>query len=297
MSTLPTFLERLATGSPVLLDGPTGTELQRRRVETDVPGWTAAALDTAPEIIEQIHRDYVDAGAEVLTANTFRTHRRDLVTLGAADRAAELTQRAIDLARAAAKTVSHPVWVAGSQAPLGDCYRPEETPSESEMEAEHRLMSQQLADAGVDLILVETHPTLKEALAATRAALSTGLPVVTSFVCDRAGRLLSGESLADAAAAIADLRVVAIAVNCILADDARTAVEMLAGTRRGLPVGAYCNIGYFTDDGWTNTASEAPSVYARHAAGWLDVGARLIGSCCGTTPAHIGRLRELIDSR
>ena len=296
MSTDSTFRDRIAAPEPLLLDGPTGTELQRRGVETNVPGWTAAAIEAAPDVLLEIHRDYVAAGAEVLTANTFRTHPRNLAALGAADRAAELTRQAVALARSAAIGALRPVWIAGSQAPLGDCYQPGQTPSESELEAEHRLMSNQLADAGVDLILVETHPTLREATAATRAALETGLPVVTSFVCNRQGRLLSGESLESAARSIATLPVVAITVNCILADDALNAVRTLRSACGIIPVGAYCNVGSFAAaGGWTNTDSEHPDVYARHAADWLRMGARLVGSCCGTTPEHIRALRRQLD--
>jgi homocysteine S-methyltransferase len=290
------FVARLVDGPPVLLDGPTGTELQRRGVETDVPGWSAAALVGAPQAVREIHRDYVAAGAEVLTANTFRTHPRNLAAFGADGRAAELTQLAVALARAAADEADRPVWIAGSQAPLGDCYEPDQTPDDAALEGEHRVMSRLLAAAGVDLILVETHPTLREALAATRAALSTGLPVVTSFVCNRRGELLSGESLGVAVRQAAALPVAAVAVNCILADEAVTAVQTLREHAGGRAVGVYCNVGYFTAGGWQNSDSTDPKIYGRHSADWLDAGATLIGSCCGTTPAHIQELRRLIDS-
>lgn len=289
----------------MLLDGPTGTELQRRGVETNVPGWTAAAIESAPDILLAIHRDYVATGAEVLTANTFRTHSRNVRSLvpdmaaAAADRlAAQWTWRAVEIARAAASESNHKVWIAGSQAPLGDCYEAGQTPDDAALEREHRRMSDNLAAAGVDLILVETHPTLREALAATRAALATGLPVITSCVCNRAGRMLSGESLADAASAIARLPIAAVGVNCILADDGLTAVQTLRQTAPDRPVAIYANVGWFTPElGWRNSDSIDPQVYATHAAQWLTAGARLIGTCCGTTPQHIARLRQLIAER
>lgn len=300
-----TLLERLHSGPPLLLDGPTGTELQRRGVETNVPGWSAAALLSAPEVVAEIHRDYVAAGAEVLTANTFRTHPQNIAgfdpqagLLEQATRAADLTMRAVALAREAADAGSRPVWVAGSQAPIGDCYDPQLTQSRAELQRAHRVMSQLLSAAGVDLILVETHPTLTEALATTRAALETGLPVVTSFVCNRAGRLLSGESLREAAQAVAKLPVAMVAVNCLVADAALSAVRMLREACPDVPVGVYANVGEFTPaEGWRNSTSVDPAVYAAHAADWLAAGARMIGSCCGTTPEHIRELRSLIDDR
>ncbi len=296
MPSVELFRERLTIGPPLLLDGPTGTELQRRGVETDVPQWSAAALVTAPEVVRAIHQDYVDAGAEILTANTFRTHALNLAAVGWEDRAAELTTLAVQLAREAATRGTRPIWIAGSQAPIGDCYTPWATPSDEILRREHQRMSEQLAAAGVDLILVETHPTLREALAASRAALSTGLPVVTSFVCSREGRLLSGESLAEAAEQAARLPIAAVCVNCVVADAVQAAIDVLAKASRGIPIGAYANVGYFDlDRGWVNSASVDPVVYRELARGWLQAGARLIGSCCGTTPEHIRELRRLID--
>lgn len=292
------ILERLQSGPPLLLDGPTGTELQRRGVSTEGPQWSAAALVTAPEVVAQIHADYVAAGAEVLTANSFRTHRLNLASRGWEDRAAELTTEAVRLARRAATAVQRPVWVAGSQAPIADCYTPDLTPQEVVLAAEHLRMAEQLAAAGVDLILVETHPTLREALAATRAALSTGVPVVTSFVCGPAGRLLSGESLGEAAAEVARLPVAAVCVNCIVAETVLEAVRVLRAAVGGrCAVGAYANVGFLSPErGWVQTESVDPRVYQRQAAQWLTAGARLMGSCCGTTPEHIRCLAELLQT-
>jgi homocysteine S-methyltransferase len=291
------FRQRLASGPPLLLDGPTGTELERHGVDTSQPQWSAAALVNAPEVVRQIHDEYVAAGGEVLTANTFRTHERNLRVVGWEKRAAELTTMAVDLARDAARNAERPVWIAGSQAPLADCYSPELTADDDLLEREHLRMSQSLANAGVDLILVETHPTLREALAAARAALSTGLPVVVSVVCNRAGQLLSGESLAEAGRALAALPVSAIGVNCIVAEGMSAALSQLRAGVGDIPLSAYANVGYLDDEGrWVQTAAIDPEVYSHEAEAWPTVGARLIGSCCGTTVEHIRRLRSLIDS-
>src|SRR5262245_23627856 len=164
------FLKRLALSRPILLDGATGTELNRRGVNTDLPLWSAGALLAAPEVLGQVHADYARAGAEIITANTFRAHRRSLARggQGYADRAAELVRVAVDLARASAQAVpGREVFVAGSQAPLVDCYSPELVPPQPECEREHAEMAQHLAAAGADLILVETMNTIREAVAAT----------------------------------------------------------------------------------------------------------------------------------
>src|SRR5262245_41106780 len=112
------FRDRLAGTQPILLDGATGTELNRRGVDTSLPLWSAAALLRAPEVVRQIHADYVASGAQAITANTFRTHERNLRASGLADArrlASELTAQAVALARSAAGALA---WVAGSQAPL-----------------------------------------------------------------------------------------------------------------------------------------------------------------------------------
>lgn len=288
MRSADTVRSRLKEGSPILLDGATGTEIARRGFDVNRPEWSSAALLTAPEIVRAVHADYVVAGAELLTANTFRTHQRSLRSAGLAHRAAELTNLAVELARAAAGDAA---WVAGSQAPLEDCYSPHLAPPESELETEHRRMSRQLAEAGVDAILVETHNTIREAAVATQAALETGLPVLVSFVCGRDGRLLSGETLTAAARVVGALGPDALLVNCLPADAVLQALSELREVCSRMPVGAYANIGYADENGqWVMTDSINPVVYARHATEWLEAGAAIIGGCCGTTPEHIAEI-------
>jgi S-methylmethionine-dependent homocysteine/selenocysteine methylase len=242
-------------------------------------------------VIRAIHADYVAAGAEIITANTFRTHARSLARAGCADRAAELTRRAVALARDAAADCA---WVAGSQAPLEDCYSPLLVPPDAELEREHGRMAEQLAAAGVDVILVETQNTIREAVAATRAAARTGLPVFVSFVCDRAVRLLSGETLTVAVRAVLPWHPDALLVNCLPAETVAPALNELRAAAPAIAIGAYANVGYADARGqWVATADN-PDTYAKHAREWLLQGAAIIGGCCGTTPEHISRLRNLL---
>src|SRR5207253_2975605 len=114
-----------SSGRPILLDGATGTELERRGFALEKPGWSARAIDEAPELLQTIHRDYVEAGAEIITANTFRLHRRNLAAWGAEEEQPRLVGKAVELARRAA---GGRALVAASLAPLGDCYSPDEVP-------------------------------------------------------------------------------------------------------------------------------------------------------------------------
>lgn len=296
------FLERVTQPKPLVLDGATGTELERRAVPVTLPLWSAHALLEAPDVLSQIHADYVRAGADILTANTFRTHRRTLDQAGLGARAEELTALAVRLARQAVTlNAARPRWVAGSLAPLEDCYSPHLVPAISECESEHTAMAQHLAQAGVDLILVETMNTIREARAATRAALATGLPTLTGFVCDDSGRLMSGESVTDAVNAIAPLGVVGVFINCTPVNVILPPfVELYRAVQAfgGLPItGLYANIGHVEDiAGWHNTTDLTPLEYARVAARWMQHGPRLVGGCCGTNPAHIAALRIMVDA-
>ncbi|MEP6471421.1 MAG: homocysteine S-methyltransferase family protein, partial [Acidobacteriota bacterium] len=154
---MPDFRSRLRNGAPILLNAATGTEMQRRGADTRLPLWSARALVDAPDLVLEIHREEIAAGADVLTANTFRTHRRTLAKDRLGERSRELTALAVHLARNAAASSGRDVLVAGSQSPLEDCYRPDLIPEDLALEREHREQAESLAAAGVDLILLETH--------------------------------------------------------------------------------------------------------------------------------------------
>ena len=274
-----------------------GTELEGRGVRAGLPLWSAWALIEAPETVLAIHRDEAAAGAEILTANTFRTHHRTLAKEKLESRSAELTRLAVSLAREAARAAGRPVFVAGSLAPLEDCYRPDLTPPGEALEREHAMQAEALASSGVDLILVETQNTVRELSAATRWAKASGLPVIASMIGDGRGRLLSGESIEEAAAAVASLRLDALSINCVPAPDLGADLAVLARAAPGVPLAAYANLGPPAGESGTVFSRDVPPEdYASLARGWIAAGARVVGGCCGTTTAHTAALRRLIDS-
>jgi S-methylmethionine-dependent homocysteine/selenocysteine methylase len=284
---------RIAGGSVLLLDGATGTELERRGVRTPLPAWSAPALLEHPDVILAVHSDYVRAGAEALTANTFRTQRRALAAVGVADRAAELTARAVELARRAAAVADTRPFVLGSSSPLEDCYRPDQVPEDAALAREHEEHTRHLAEAGVDGVLVETMNTRREAEIATRAVVARSLPALVSFVCWDGAQLLSGEPLRDAAAGVREAGASAVLVNCLPPSNVGACLAILAET--GLPFGVYANLGEPNDDtGFTRSEECGPADFAAHAAGWIRAGAHIVGGCCGTTPEHVRAIHRLL---
>jgi len=300
-----TFSARLAAGPVLVLDGAMGTELERRGVATPLPAWTASALRTAPAAVLAIHREYVAAGADLLTTATFRTTRRALAAAGAADAAAEsaaLTALAVDLARTAAAAApgGRRVFVLGSMAPLADCFRPDLVPAPAALDEEHAAHASHLAAAGVDAILVETMNTRREAAAAVAAARATGLPVLVSFITGADGNLLDGEPLATVIPALLAAGPAAVLVNCTPVEVTARVLAALTALAGSTPVGAYANIGHQPAGGAPRPPAESPAMppaaFGRHARAWVQAGARIVGGCCGTTPAHIAAVRAAVDA-
>jgi len=277
----------------LLLDGALGTELNRRGVDTALPLWSANALLTAPDALTAIHRDYILAGADVITADTFRTTRRTFSRAGLKDRSEELTAVAVDLAKKArAEFTEKTVLIAGSVGPLEDCYRPDLVPTDRELEEEHREHCQRLANAGVDMILCETIGTAREAYAIANAAIGTGVKTVISFLCREDGNLYSGEALDDAVRRILPLEPSAFSVNCLSARFMEKAIAHLLSST-DLPFAVYANVGMAGEElSDTFHQDVSPEEYVQHALRWQKLGAWMIGGCCGTTPEYIRMLKE-----
>ncbi len=227
-----------------------------------------------------IHTAYREAGATVHTTNTFRTRER---TCGTGWRV--LAERAAELARAGAGDGR----VAGSIAPLEDCYEPERSIGAAS-ETEHQRLAEVLAPH-CDLLLCETFAHPDEALAAVRAATSTGRPVWLALTAGPEASLLTPDLMAEVARRAVGLGVGAVLVNCTPALDTRRFLDAIAGC--GVPIGAYANAGHANDEiGWTASPEPGAERYAELASSWVDAGAEILGSCCGTGPAHIRALAE-----
>ncbi len=272
---------------PRVLDGAGAGELLRRGVAAAGQLWGVGALLHAGGEVRRLHRDYADAGAEVLTAVTFRVAPYSLRRHGLEARAAELAATAVRLAREGAAEAGRQALVLASMTTLEDCYRPDLVPDDEVLLEEHAATAEILAAAGADGLLLETFNTVREAVAALDGARATRLPLIVSFACREDGRLLSGEEVSVAAAAVSLPEVAAVGINCTAVKDIMPALTALAEAAH-LPLAVYANNGYFAADAPHLAAAPLkPDRYAHCALAWLAAGARLLGGCCGTSPEHV----------
>jgi homocysteine S-methyltransferase len=277
--------------APVLLDGAMGTELQRRGARMDAPLWSAHALVEAPAIVRDIHLDYLRAGAQVITTNTFRTHARNLAAANLQDRAAELTGLAVRLAREARDLLAEgdpaaasAARIAGSLSPLEDCFRPADSPG-SCAGPEHRRTAEALAAAGCDLLLIETMGRTDEAVAAVSAAAGLGLPIWLAVVARADGRLLAGESFSTLVAALAGLPVQALLINCTELGHLPAAIPALVeAAPKDMLLGTYPHTGRQDPAGFVPHATDAEAFADELAAWTARAPLAIVGSCCGSTP-------------
>ncbi len=295
--------ERLHRARPLILSGAMGTELERRGVNIGLPLWSANGLIDHPEIVRQIHEDYIAAGADIIVTNTFRTNTRAFANASVADRSPDLTATACTIAHEARdRFTGRDVLIAGCVAPAEDCYKPELVPSERQLLDEHGELIERLVKGGVDFILIETMTTIREAYAASAAASAAGKEFIVSFTCLPDGRLIGGDSLSDAVETIAKLHPVMFSLNCIspryltpLIHQLTTAVanvQARVGDSSPPTFAVYGNIGKPDVRDGVFVRDIDARVYAHHAAEWFRLGASIIGGCCGTTPEYIKELRN-----
>ncbi len=303
---------------PLLLDGGTGRELLKRGVPILTEIWSATALLLAPEIVRQVHDDFIAAGADIITTNTYGIARERVAREGIAERYTELNQIAGRLAAEARDAARRPVAVAGSLPPYSGSYRPDKVGSFDHLLPLYREQAAVL-EPYVDLYICETMSSAAEGLAAATAAVGFGKPVWVAWTLheDRSGRLRSGETVAEAVAAIAHLPVAGYLANCCAPESITAAMPELVAAGKGKRVGGYANtfLPVSTDWGayskgkhdttdWKSYAAAAlplrddlpPEAFAGHAEGWHRCGATVIGGCCGAGPEHIARLRAVLDA-
>jgi S-methylmethionine-dependent homocysteine/selenocysteine methylase len=288
----------------VILDGGMGQELVKRSSRPITPQWSTDVLLHEPHLVTQLHADYIDAGADVITVASYSASPERLARDGLAEQFEELQQAACRCA-AEARDRSERVGVriAGCLPPLVASYRADTVPDEAQSIASYRRIVQ--AQAGkVDLLLCETMSSIDEARFAVTAAQESGLPVWVAMtvgdelIPDAPALLRSGERMSDAAALLVELGVQAVLVNCSSPEASTAALDDAVAT--GLPAGVYANAFQSVEPlepggtvaSLTRREDLDPDTYAAFAATWRRKGASIIGGCCETAPAHIAALRQ-----
>ncbi len=284
---MPSFAELLAERPVLLADGATGTNYQEMGIEPGVAPeeW----VFDAPEKVQELHRRFAEAGSDLVLTCTFGATAPRLADGPLAGRAVELNRRAAELAREAA---GGDRLVAGSLGPSGQLVEPYGPLTRDVAVAAYAEQAGALAEGGVDLLVLETFFALEEALwAAEGARGASDLPLVVSFSFDQGTRTMMGTAPADVVAAFEPLGVAAIGANCgrSLEDMDATVEEFLAaGPTAPLWVKPNAGIPRVTADGVVYEAG--PEDLARHLAGYVERGARIVGGCCGSTPEHVAAI-------
>jgi S-methylmethionine-dependent homocysteine/selenocysteine methylase len=304
------------SGVPLLLDGGTGRELLKRRVPILTHMWASTALFLAPDVVRHVHEDFIVAGADIITTNTYGLVRARMAEQGMESRFNELNRVAARLAQEARDSSGKAVAIAASLPPLGRSYRPDLVAGFSTLVTLYREQAHILAPH-IDMFICETMSSGHEALAAATAAAETGKPVWVSWTLDddRSGHLRSGETVIEAASLLAHLPVSGFLANCCMPESISAALSDFAAIGRGkfggyantfLPVNAYgpsygeqeldpSDWGTYEASALPFREDLTPDVYASKAKVWLHAGASIVGGCCGCGPDHIARLRHLID--
>ncbi len=286
----------------ILLDGSMGQELINRKASGQGVLWSAKALFDAPEAVQEVHEDYIRAGADIITTNSYSCIRNNFEPEGLLDRLGEMNRLSAELAHRARDNCGKPVLIAGSMGPQRGSYRPDLVGTFEETEALYREQAEFLAP-DVDFFICETLSCLVEARAAVTAAISTGKPVWLSWSIEDSGaaNLRSGESIREAWEDIADSGISAVLLNCSPPEAISKVLPELVSLC-DLPVGAYANAFTPIPEKWdfhgeqsipSSRTDVTPQAYADHAVGWIAAGARIIGGCCEVGPAHITQLNRL----
>jgi 5-methyltetrahydrofolate--homocysteine methyltransferase len=289
----------LASKSVLLADGAMGTSLFAQGLATgEAPElWNL----TQAQSVAAVHQGFVDADSDLILTNSFGANRRRLALHGAEGRVAELNRAAAGLARGVADRAGRAVLVAGSIGPTGDIFAPVGTLAAADGEAVFAEQAAALAAGGCDLLWIETLSAAEELRAALAGAAPTGLPVVATMTFDTHGRTMMGLTPAAATLLCDQLaaRPVAFGANCGIGP--AQLVESVLGLAAAAAPGALivakgnCGVPQYRDGHIHYDGS--PAVMAEYACLARDAGARIIGGCCGTTPAHLAAMASALASR
>ncbi len=289
------MMTRIGAGECILIDGATGTETQRRGVPQLENAWNGGAALSHPDIVRQVHMDYLDAGAEIIISNSFATHRHALAAAGEEARFEAYNRRAVELAVEArsdsgksdalvAAGISYWSWI-------GDM------PPSTDMQAASTEQLMIMADAGADVIFLEMMVDQFNLDVTLAAARDVGLPIWVGLTTnrDKTGEitLREGDPLAPA---VASCIAAGAAVINIMHTEVEYVADSITAIRRNWngPIGVYAHSSTEIDKKWVFENVVSPPDYCDFAKGWKEQGISLLGGCCGIGAAHIHALKQSV---
>jgi 5-methyltetrahydrofolate--homocysteine methyltransferase len=286
----------LAARPWLLADGATGSNLFDRGLQSgDAPElWNS----DHPERVADLQRAFIEAGADIILTNTFGGTRHRLKLHKGEARVAELNEKAAAIARAEADRADRGVLIAGSMGPTGEILEPLGPLSQESARDSFTEQAAALARGGADILWIETMSSVEETEAAVAGARTTGLPVVATLSFDTNGRTMMGITPADLAALHGRHQLTACGSNCGVSPSELVASLVNLATAADpsaiLVAKANCGIPQFIDGAIRFDGT--PELMAQYACLALDAGARIIGGCCGTTPAHLRAMRQALET-
>ena len=293
---------------PIILDGGIGTELERLGAPMDHEAWCAVALETHPQLVRDVHRSYIDAGADIITVNTYAATRHALTNGGIEENFTSWNKLAVQLARETldASEVDRNILIAGSVSNFGhfnDQY------TDKQLAPNFRDQAEILIENGVDFIILESLGAKTSTIVTALNAISEfGVPIWVAVSCAEdhdSGQLFLGieesridshrplahQELGEAIDTIMDTAGSALLVMHSTVDTTLPALQLMQSHYDGLR-GAYPNAGYWLRPEWAFVDQISPQNYLERAQKWLDTGARIVGGCCGIGPDHIAALSK-----
>ena len=290
----------------ILMDGGVSTEIQKRGVDMNSKAWSGIAHRVNPKIVHQVHEDYIHAGAQVITANTFACARHVLESINLGEETRKINNEAVALAKKARdNSAKGDVWIAGSMSSMAPFDSPKEVAEGKKVESNYRELAETLVEAGVDLIIAEMMRDIVNAKLVIQAALSTGLPVwigYSAMLANDGNNVLSWRwknslppiDFGDLVEVISALGGDAAGVMHSQVRDTGPALDVLCRKWTG-PKLVYAETGKLEKPDWSFNEIYKPKKYADEVKKWIKkYGVQIIGGCCGTGPEHIRILKNQI---
>lgn len=295
MSRYDALMRRIDHGERILIDGATGTEVERRGVPELDHAWSAGAAISHPEILREVHQDYIRVGAEIIISNTFATTRHALRDAGRESDFDALNRRGVELVVEARDRMEAPhVLVAGG---ISYWSWTDRHPTLLDLRNDVTRQAAVMREAGADLLMLEMMVDVDRMIVTVDAAQSVGLPVWPGLTCEpgAAGAmcLRNGEPLSRALSALKGRDVPVLTIMHSHVDHIDGALDVVQARWRG-PIGVYAHAGGHDGEAWVEEKLCPPDRYAVMCARWLDWGVQVIGGCCGMGVEHIAALKPLV---